>query len=84
MDYKRQLKEADNILHKVTGTHQNILSIGGDLFKQYEQACEERRKRAVLESEENLLRHHTDLTEQAVAEAVQRGTHAFYVEHRYF
>ena len=76
MDYKRQLRETDSILQRVTGTHQNILSIGGDLFSRWEQAGEERVKQAVLDSEEKMLRHHTELRQIAVAEAVQRGRYS--------
>ena len=76
MDYKRQLKEADSILHRVTGTHHNILSIGGDLFGRYEQICEEKLREAVRESEEKLLRQQTELREQAVAEAVRIGIYS--------
>ncbi|KAI6647323.1 hypothetical protein LOD99_12320 [Oopsacas minuta] len=73
MNYNRQLKEADRMLQEVTSTHHNILSIGGDLFSRYEKLCEDKLRQAVEENEEKLLRHHTELTQQAVAEAVELG-----------
>ena len=74
MNYSRQLKEADRMLHGLTSTHHNILSIGGDLLERYEQLCQDRINLAVEESEEKLLRHQTELRQQAVAEAIAQGT----------
>ena len=62
------------MVHSLTSTHHNILSIGGDLLERYEQLCTDKIKLAVEESEEKLLRHQTELRQQAVAEAIAQGT----------